>query len=246
MKMFFGFILTILALFCSQSVLANDSDWDLLKHFASSYGDRFAGSPREHSAAKWLTEQYEFQGLEVKQYPFRFFHSDRVYRSKNLEVELKGKSEKVLIIGAHYDSIGQKVGSTGFIDNASGTITLLALAKRLKNKDIPFSIRFVSFGAEELGLHGSKEYVSSINVHVDQIIGMINLDTVFGGDNLYIHSAHSIPYKCREKNAPNYSSSTWLRDELLSESKKLTNISSYLLHAATTGYPEGETGGWSD
>ena len=246
MKRFFGSVFSILSLACSQSVLANDSNWELLKHFASSYEDRFAGSNREHSAANWLTKQYEIRGFEVKQYPFSFYHSDRIYRSKNLEVELEGSSEKVLIIGAHYDSIGKDIGSAGFIDNASGVITLLALAKRLKNKDIPFNIRFVSFGAEELGLHGSKEYVSSIDVNNNQIIGMINLDTVFGGDNLYIHSAHSIPYKCRKKNAPNYSSSTWLRDELLLASKMLTNASSYFLHAATTEYPEGETGGWSD
>ena len=232
--------------FCSFQASAETESWESLLAFSSNFSDRLAGSRSEYNAGEWLINQYEDLGLEVNQYKFKYFYKDKKRQSRKIEVVFKGKSPKTLIIGAHYDSTGNRKGSAGLIDNASGAIALLALAKEIKEKEHFYTIRLVSFGAEEVGLQGSKKYVTSSNFDKSNLVGMINLDTVVGGDYLYIHSAHSSPYKCNDVKSLNYNSSPWLRDSLLSESKKLTGISSYNLHPATEGYPEGETGGWSD
>ena len=213
---------------------------------SSNFGDRFAGSISEHKAANWLTSQYEQLGFTVKQYEFTFVHNGKTLKSSNIAVELTGTSAETLVIGAHYDSISHPNGSTGFLDNASGTISLLGLAKKLKEKKHHYTILLVSFGAEEVGLHGSKHYVSSSEVDKSNLVGMINLDTVIGGDLLYIHSAHSTPYTCKDINDVKYTSNSWLRDALLLQSKKLDSVNIYKMHPANNSYPQGETADWSD
>ena len=230
----------------SLSTLAETQSWESLLAYSSKFDDRLAGSASEHKAADWLINQYEALGLEVKQYPFTFFNNGKNRESRNIEVVLKGKSPKTLVIGAHYDSTGHRKGSAGLIDNASGVITLLALAKEIQGQAHYYTIRLVSFGAEEVGLQGAKKYVTSANYDRENLVGMINLDTVVGGDYLYIHSAHSSPYICNDAKSTHYTYSTWLRDALLSQSQTLSDMSPYQLHPATKGYPAGETGGWSD
>ncbi|WP_068545303.1 M28 family metallopeptidase [Thalassotalea crassostreae] len=233
----------------SLSASAKESDWGLLLKFSKDFNQRFAGSKSESESAQWLIAQYQSLGFKVKQHEFSFSLNGNVLESKNIEVELPGKSVKTLVIGAHYDLIGHQIGSAGLSDNASGTISLLALAKRLKEQEHHYTIRLVSFGAEEVGLQGSRSYLSSPYIDKKNIIGMINLDTVIGGDKLYIHSAHSSPYKCEQtakSSDKKYNSDVWLRDSLLSTSKKLTNIEPYSLHPDTPNYAAGETGDWSD
>ena len=83
-------------------------------------------------------------------------------------------------------------------------------AKQLQGKTPYYNVRIVLFGAEEVGLFGARHYVSSLIesqeiAHTD-IVGMINLDTVIGGDMLYVHSAHALPYKCADSQANNFNS----------------------------------------
>jgi hypothetical protein len=72
-----------------------------------------------------------------------------------------------IVIGAHYDHLGQTgYGALdhrtatrphlGADDNASGTAAVLELAARLANSPMRRSVLLVHFGAEELGLFGSK------------------------------------------------------------------------------------------
>jgi len=94
-------------------------------------------------------------------------------------------SAKTLIIGAHYDS----VDCPGANDNASGTAALMEIARVLKNVKLPFNIKFIAFGAEEVGLKGS---IYHANTHYgtqasrQNIIGMINMDMVATGEGLQI------------------------------------------------------------
>lgn len=91
----------------------------------------------------------------------------------NVIATLPGEVSKKIIIGAHFDSwdMGQ-----GAIDNGIGTAILFDLA-RLLNAYSPrnhYTVEFVWFNGEELGLWGSKNYVA---MHAsDEIAAMINLD----------------------------------------------------------------------
>lgn len=209
-------------------------------------GARPAGSDKEKETAVWIKEQWQLLGYSVNEYPFEFTLKNKTFISSNLSMLIKGQSEKTIIIGAHYDSTGEKHGSLGTTDNGSGVVAILELAKRLKGQTIPYSIKLIAFGAEEFGLQGSKAYVGQQQETLNNVIGMINLDTIIGGDKLYIHNAHEKSYNCDVVKTPNYNSSSVLRDGLLATSKALFAANSHKLHPAYDGYPEGQTGSWSD
>jgi aminopeptidase YwaD len=93
-----------------------------------------------------------------------------------------GDAGKVLIIGAHRDTVADAPGAN---DNTSGVASALETAEVLKDVPLGVTVRFVFFGAEEEdGLYGSEEYVK----HIDRsrIVGMINLDMEGVGDRLIV------------------------------------------------------------
>ena len=65
-------------------------------------------------------------------------------------------TNQLILVGAHHDSVD---GAPGANDDASGTATVLELARVFANAPTDTDIRFVTFGAEENGLLGSYEFV---------------------------------------------------------------------------------------
>jgi hypothetical protein len=113
--------------------------------------------------------------------------------AKNVIGVIEGEgphAEETIVIGAHYDHLGRgEVGSLAFgsrdihngaDDNASGTATVLELARRLAARpDAPARrIVFVLFSGEERGLLGSAHYVEDPPYPIEQTVAMINLDMV--------------------------------------------------------------------
>ncbi len=104
--------------------------------------------------------------------------------SRNVIAELNNDivGDEVLIIGAHYDTTPWSAGAN---DNGSGVASALIVAEELADDVLPFDLRFVFFGSEETGLHGSHHYAWGLSVdEVVRIAGMINLDVVATGDLL--------------------------------------------------------------
>ena len=96
----------------------------------------------------------------------------------NTVAEIKGseKANEYVILSAHLDSWD---GGTGATDNATGTVTMMEVARILK-KLYPNPKRTIIvglWGSEEQGLNGSRAYVSA---HKDQ---MPNVQAVFNQDN---------------------------------------------------------------
>lgn len=97
-----------------------------------------------------------------------------------------GSSDSVFILGAHYDSIIYPFESTVFTDapgaddNASGVAAALEVARIMKAFDyLPkYTLKFVAFGAEELGLHGSWHYANKASQRQENIIAMVNNDMI--------------------------------------------------------------------
>ncbi len=97
-----------------------------------------------------------------------------------------------VVIGAHYDHLGfggPGSGSrrpdtvavhNGADDNASGVATLLELAERLaaERKNIKRSVLFMAFGAEEMGLLGSKYFTKHALINLKDINILFNFDMV--------------------------------------------------------------------
>ena len=228
---------------------------DLLRHIATpdtGIGTREAGSEQERQTAKFIQQRFKELGLNtsVQQFKQPILKTKGEYlRSLNVVGELPGKSKQTLVLGTHFDSTGSHLGSQGAMDNASGVAVLLAVAAQLSQMEtLPFTVRFLAFGAEESGKIGSRAYVRDVlsePQYAHSIIGMINLDTVAGGDFLYVHSAHEQPYPCGGNNQ-NYSASTLVRDGLQKASRERLGEQAHQLHPAFPGYPQGVTGDWSD
>ena len=100
--------------------------------------------------------------------------------------------EEIIVIGAHYDHLGfggahsgsrrpdTLVIHNGADDNASGVAAILEIIEKLKAEQTKLkrSILFLSFGAEEMGLLGSKYFVNNPLVDLEKIKLMFNLDMV--------------------------------------------------------------------
>lgn len=100
--------------------------------------------------------------------------------------------DEYILVGAHYDHLGMGgPGSSsrmqdtlavhnGADDNASGVSMMLELAEKFAAHPelLKRSIIFAAFGAEEMGILGSKYLANHLPVPAGQIKAMINLDMV--------------------------------------------------------------------
>ena len=103
---------------------------------------------------------------------------------------LPGQTDKIIIIGAHYDHLG--LGTTGSLapelidqihngadDNASGTAAMLQLAQDFsRGAPLQQGLLFIAFAGEELGLLGSRYYTEHPTMPLGNTLAMINMDMV--------------------------------------------------------------------
>ena len=153
---------------------------------------RKPGNPGNFIAVSFIKKEFESYGLETHLQKFTYTFRWRVglIRWRTIEIEtmnvigvLKGTSDKHVVIGAHMDHLGVDGDGdayTGADDNASGTTAILELAEAFGKSDArpKDTIVFIAFNAEELGLLGSKHYVSDPLLPLDDCKLMINLDMV--------------------------------------------------------------------
>ena len=120
-----------------------------------------------------------------------------VLESRNVIAELPGDGDDVVIVGGHYDTVPQT--ETGANDNTSGIAVVLSLAEALAGQPLTFTLRFVLFGAEELGLYGSSHYVSSLSpAELDRIKAMLNFDVVGSGPRLNVYGDEGLAQRSLE------------------------------------------------
>lgn len=90
--------------------------------------------------------------------------------------------EKDAPVGASTRAGNTSPGSPGANDNGSGVAVLTVLAQELADDELPFDLRLVLFGAEEIGLNGSFAYLEGLGQEEkDRTMAMINLDSVGAG-----------------------------------------------------------------
>ena len=101
--------------------------------------------------------------------------------SQNVAADLPGRSDGLVIVGAHYD--GHDVAQ-GALDNAAGTVVGLEIARALRaalTEPLERTVRFIFFGAEEVGLVGSWRYAERHRDELGRVVFMLNLDTAARG-----------------------------------------------------------------
>lgn len=87
-------------------------------------------------------------------------------------------AERVVMTGAHLDSVP---AGPGLNDNGSGVAATLEIAEALGGRALPAgtALRFGFWGAEEIGLVGSTDYVDGLSrAERDRIAAYVNLDMV--------------------------------------------------------------------
>ncbi len=87
-----------------------------------------------------------------------------------------GSAERVVMAGGHLDSV---TAGPGINDNGSGVATLLELAEAVGRRPPGGRVRLAFWGAEELGLIGSRRYVRSLDAgERERIAAYLNFDMV--------------------------------------------------------------------
>lgn len=103
-------------------------------------------------------------------------------------IEGSSKLDSTILISAHYDHLGMMGKKTifpGANDNASGVALLLNLARHYSAPENlhKYNLAFIAFGAEEIGLIGSKFYTENPVFPLENIKLMINFDLAGTGDD---------------------------------------------------------------
>ena len=87
-----------------------------------------------------------------------------------------GSAERVVMAGGHLDSVSE---GPGINDNGTGVATLLELAEAVGPTPPGARVRLAFWGAEEIGLIGSRRYVRSLDAaERRRIAGYLNFDMV--------------------------------------------------------------------
>lgn len=106
-------------------------------------------------------------GLQLRGQPgpttIKLNASAQSFRARNVIAQTKtGSTTDVVMAGAHLDSVPE---GPGINDNGSGVAAVLETAVRLgSSPSVHNSLRFGFWGAEELGLIGSRNYVESLDL----------------------------------------------------------------------------------
>jgi len=154
------------------------------------FQSRYVETDSIHAARNWLREKFiEFGYTDIEFQPFTLSITAYGIEYENLRCYnvacLKTGTvypDKLIVIGAHYDSYNhygpsdKEVWSPGADDNASGTATVLELARVFKDFNSQYSMLFVPFSAEEIGLWGAQHCADLLYNDGAEIELMINFD----------------------------------------------------------------------
>ncbi|MBR4390596.1 MAG: M20/M25/M40 family metallo-hydrolase [Bacteroidales bacterium] len=181
--------LFLIALSGSITLFAQTQQERLTRHVYYLAGDslrgRKAGSEDAAKAAAYIVGQFEEIGVQ----PFfeggwyqTFEKNSKTY--KNVVGIIPGNDpvlkDEYIIIGAHYDHLGVSDGQiyNGADDNASGTATIIEMARILKQQQsqLKRSVIVAAFDAEEIGLWGS--YDLSKKLDLSKVKLMMSIDMV--------------------------------------------------------------------
>lgn len=194
-------------LLCSATAYAQMPDPKrITKHIAFLASDKMkgrgTGSPENAKAAAYVAKQFKKYGLaplgtdgyyqsftaKVR----RIVVPDSLREARNVIGFLDNQADYTIVIGAHYDHLGEgrqgsslAKGSEGQIhngadDNASGVAGMLELARHYsQNKEKePYNFLFMAYGAEELGLQGSRYFLQNPTLPLEKMDFMLCMDMI--------------------------------------------------------------------
>ena len=168
------------------------------------YRSRFVLHPDMREATEYIRSEFAAalgdQAVDLQAFPIsKSTARSRVRENKegidkvdstafNVVATLPGSDPNAgyYVLCAHYDatavrSIGwnwREDPAPGADDNASGVALVLESARALAGQTFPWTIKFIAFSGEELGLFGSRAYAEEALLNNDRILGVFNFDMI--------------------------------------------------------------------
>ncbi len=165
-----------------RSVLAGAVGWIFMNHYPA-YGPPTGGiSPIvpavgvSYEDGMYLARMLERKGRVKLRLETQCKNLD--VDTWNVVADLKGTAgrDEWLVYGAHYEGHDIAVGA---LDDATGAAIVVELARTLakEREHLKHNTRFLLFGAEEIGLFGSRAYCKAHPEFMDKIRFMMNFDS---------------------------------------------------------------------
>lgn len=140
----------------------------------TAFGPHYTGTENSMKVSQYIYDEFQAMGLSVKFHNWSF---DK-FTDRNVVATLPGidtSSNATFIFSAHHDTV---VNSPGAHDDGSGVAAVLATAKILSHYTFSYTIRFITFSGEEVGLYGSYMYARDASYRGDNIVADINADVI--------------------------------------------------------------------
>ncbi|MFG0329093.1 MAG: M20/M25/M40 family metallo-hydrolase [Phycisphaerales bacterium] len=151
-----------------------------IHHLAGTIGQRNIGNAYANLnlAREWLSTELATLGFEVRELEYEA--DGRTVANIVAEIPGTTRPDEIAILGAHYDSW---LGGPGANDNGSGVAATLAIARAFAERATNRTLRFAFFVNEEgpyfkTDLMGSRVYARACRAQNENIVAMMNLDTI--------------------------------------------------------------------
>ena len=157
---------------------------------------RFMGSDSNAAASRWLAARLETLGYGEVRFDTFMVNTSRRLSGRDFVIQDLAQwnvvavkpgtlfRKRYVVLGAHYDTIALDMApdsqfvAPGADDNGTGIAGLLEVARVLRGVELDATVVFALFGAEELGLVGSRDYVTRARARGDDILLMLTLDSI--------------------------------------------------------------------
>jgi hypothetical protein len=180
---------------------------------------RANGSPEMKTAADWLSGKFKEYGLKpilpgggyIQDYSYSA--RQRSVNERNVIGVIEGTDpefkDQYIVLSSHFDHVGVRKGNdidsiyNGADDNAAGTITILAIAKTIKDLGLKpgRTIVFAAFSGEENGMRGSRNFVANSPIPVKDIYADLNFEMT--GHSEYLGKKNYYMTGCKISNLDN-------------------------------------------
>lgn len=148
----------------------------------SSFKNRYYKGEFGKKSAAWIKENWENLTKNRTDANVLYFEHAK-WDQPSVVLTLKGKSDEVIVLGGHQDSIngafgGASATAPGADDNASGISTITEVIRVLMESSYrpEKTIKFMAYAAEEVGLLGSREIAKNFKEKNVDVIGVMQLD----------------------------------------------------------------------
>jgi hypothetical protein len=139
------------------------------------FGPHVTGTETSMKVSQYIYDEFQTMGLAVEFHNWTFHN----FTDRNVVATLPGtdtSSNAIFVFCAHHDTFPG--GSPGAEDDGSGVAAVLMIARILSQYSFTYTIRFISFSGEDVGIYGSYMYARDASQRGDNIVAVINVDMI--------------------------------------------------------------------